>query len=287
MGNLEIEGKGELFPLWMGRILVTAVSPEWALTAARAASGFGYKNGIEGGIDVRTSDSPDGRPGVIFMVTAPKKPTLEKEMARRITQGILPSPTASCFNAMESGPETELVRLGDSIALFADGLQSKGTLSGRSGWILPAFDSEGGFFVEAEFGVKNGVSTNLIIIGDLTSILKAGMLFAESIQQVPSVICPYPGGLSKFGLKLDSDKYEFMKDKGTIRQEFSPKSPSSKLGSNELAYQIVIDSVDVSTLFEAIKQGIEGIQGIPGLSKITTSSYDGKLGEEFELSGLF
>jgi formylmethanofuran--tetrahydromethanopterin N-formyltransferase len=284
---LEIQGKGELFPLWMGRILITAISPEWALTAARAATGFGYKKGMEGGIDVRTSETPDGRPGVIVMIASSKKPALEREMARRITQSILPNPTASCYNAMDLDPEVEIVKLGDSIALFADGLQKKGTLGGRKGWILPSFDSPNGLFIESEFGIKHGVSTNLILIGDQASTLKAGMMFAESIQQVPSVSCPFPGGLSKFGLKLDSKSYDFMKDKGTIRQEFCPNAPDSKLGPNELAYQIIIDSVDVSTLFEAIRLGIEGIREVPGLSKITTSSYGGKLGEEFELSGLF
>ncbi|MHC1591647.1 MAG: hypothetical protein ACXQS8_06150 [Candidatus Helarchaeales archaeon] len=282
-----IEGKGELFPLWMGRILITAISPEWALTAARAACGFGYKKGVEGGIDIRISDGPDGRPGVIIMITAPKKSTLEKEMARRITQHVLTTPTASCLNAMEPSPEVEYVKLGNSIALFGDGLQKKAEFDNREVWLLPSFEDDAGFIVDSEFGIKRGVSTTLVLIGDASITLKAGMMFAETIQQTPGVICPYPGGLSKFGLKLDSKQYDFMKNRGTIDERFCPGTQNSVLKPNENAYQIIVDATDVTRLFDAIKHAINGIEHLTGLSKVVAISFGEKLGEEFEMSQLF
>ncbi|MHA1145961.1 MAG: hypothetical protein ACTSRW_14560 [Candidatus Helarchaeota archaeon] len=287
MENIEIRGKGELFPLWLGRILITAVSPEWALTAARAASGFGYKKGVEGGIDLRVLDGPDGRPGVILMIAAPTKAVLEKEMARRMTQSILPTPTACCLNAMEPDPEVENVKIGDSIALFGDGLQKKARFQDRQVWLLPSFDDPNGFILDSEFGLKRGVSTSIVLSGDPTTMLKAGMMFAEIIQETPGVICPYPGGLSKFGVKIGSVQYDFMKDKGTINQAFCPGIESSTINENEIAYQIIIDSLDVVKLFDAIKKGIEGIQHVPGLTRVTAVSHEGKLGEEFDLSQIF
>ncbi|MHA1894648.1 MAG: formylmethanofuran--tetrahydromethanopterin N-formyltransferase, partial [Candidatus Helarchaeota archaeon] len=194
--SIELDGTGELFPLWMSRILITAVSPEWALTAARMASGFGYKDGIEAGIDIRTTETPDKRYGVSLMIAAPTKKSLEKEMARRITQSIISTPTTSVFDYMIDDPEIEKIKVGDSISFFADGHQLKGILNDRQVWSVPSFD--GDFFIESEFGIKSGVSTNLIIMGsDPKNILQACMTFSEIIQEIPCIMSPYPGGFTR------------------------------------------------------------------------------------------
>ena len=89
-------------------------------------------------------ETPDQRPGVVLMVAAPTKKILEKELARRLVQAIVSTPTASAFDYMIEDPEIELVKVGDSISLFADGHQTKGNLGKREVWQLPSF--EGDFF---------------------------------------------------------------------------------------------------------------------------------------------
>ncbi|NHI93498.1 MAG: hypothetical protein EAX96_13505 [Candidatus Lokiarchaeota archaeon] len=280
--SFELDGTGELIALWMGRILVTAVSPEWALTAARMASGFGYKDGIEAGIDLRTSETPDKRYGVVMMIAAPTKKALEKEMARRITQSIICTPTSSVFDYMFDDPEVEKVKVGDSIAYFADGNQMKGMLNDRTVWNLPSFD--GDFFIESEFGMKLGVSTNIIIMGnDSKNVLQACMAFSEIVQETPGIMSPYPGGFTRFGFKLGSEKYDFMKK--TLNTKFCPKlhDPNIPKGTN-IAFQIILDALDVTNLFNTLKFGIESIENYPGITKITSSSFESKLGhEKFEL----
>ena len=276
--SILLEGTGELFPLYMGRVLVTAISSEWALTAARMASGFGYKDGIESGVDFRLDDTPDKRFGVVVMMAAPTKKALEKEMARRIFQSMVSTPTVSVFDYMIEDPEVEKIKIGDGIALFADGLQKKGQLGQKEVWSLPAFD--GSFFVEAEFGIKMGVSTNLIIMGeDLKNTLQACMTFTELIQDIPGIFCPYPGGITKFGMKLGSEKYDFMKK--TVNTKFCPGIPNSVVpkGTN-FAYQIILDALDVTNLFQALKMGVQSIENYSGITMITSSTFESKLGQD-------
>jgi len=276
--SFELDGTGELFPLWMGRILITAISSEWALTAARTASGFGYKDGIEAGIDIRTNETPDHRFGVVIMVAAPTKKALEKEMARRITQSILSTPTTSVFDGMIKDPEVVKVKIGDGISYFADGNQKKGMMNDRNVWNLPAFDGE--LFIESEFGMKLGVSTNMIIIGkDHKNVIQACMAFSELVQDTPGIMAPYPGGFTRFGFKLGSEKYDFMKK--TLNAKYCSKLEGIEVpkGSN-VAYQIILDALDVTAMFEMLKTGIEGIENYSGITKITSSSFESQLGTE-------
>ncbi|MHA1380342.1 MAG: hypothetical protein ACTSRG_18410 [Candidatus Helarchaeota archaeon] len=277
-----VEGKGELYSLWMSRILITAVSPEWALTGARSASGFGYKKGIEAGIDIRPMETVDNRPGVILILCAPNKKILEKELVRRIYQSLFPCPTVSIYDAMIKDPNVKKLEIGKTLSLFSDGFQKKGLFNDREVWSIPTY--EGNMLLENTFGAIEGVSTNLIIIGEKKVILKAGMKFAEEIEEKEGVICPFAGGMTKFGMKLDSLNYDFMKEKGTIDHRFCPdlqsKIKDTKIPPNAAAYQIIVDSLDVMTLFEALNHGIQAIKDMKGILKITATTFGGKLGSE-------
>ncbi|MFX0139899.1 MAG: formylmethanofuran--tetrahydromethanopterin N-formyltransferase [Candidatus Hodarchaeota archaeon] len=282
MSEIKIEGKGELYPLWISRILITAISPEWALTGARAASGFGTKKGVEAGVDIRPVNTIDNRPGVIIMICAPNKKLLEKEVARRIFQSLLTCPTVSVYDAMIEDPNVKRLEIGKVLSLYSDGFQKKGKFNEREVWSIPTM--EGNMLLESTFGIIEGVSTNLIIIGKKDVVLKAGMDFAEEIQDTEGVICPFAGGMTKFGIKLDSLKYDFMKKKGTIDQRFCPdlrtKIKNSEMPPDSAAYQIVVDSIEVMTLFQALNRGIEEIKDMKGILKITAASFEGKLGSE-------
>ncbi|MHA1301144.1 MAG: hypothetical protein ACTSO9_17120 [Candidatus Helarchaeota archaeon] len=287
MTEIKIEGKGELYPLWMSRILITAVSPEWALTGARAASGFGYQKGVEAGVDIRTTNTVDNRPGVIMMLCAPNRKLLQKELVRRIFQSLFPCPTVSIYDAMIEDPNVKKMEIGKTLSLFGDGFQKKGKFKDKEVWSIPTY--EGNMLIESTFGAIEGVSTNLIVIGEKKVILKAGMAFAEEIEDREGVICPFAGGMTKFGIKLDSLNYDFMKEKGTIDHRFCPDLKSeisdSQLPPDAAAYQIIVDSLDVMTLFEALNHGIKAIKDMKGILKITATTFGGKLGaEQYDLT---
>ena len=60
----------EMFPMWAGRILITAANEKWALIAARTATGFASSiimSPAEASVEglVSPKETPDGRPGAI------------------------------------------------------------------------------------------------------------------------------------------------------------------------------------------------------------------------------
>jgi formylmethanofuran--tetrahydromethanopterin N-formyltransferase len=63
----------EMFPMWAGRILITAANEKWALIAARTASGFASSiimSPAESSVEtlVPPEETPDGRPGAIIQI---------------------------------------------------------------------------------------------------------------------------------------------------------------------------------------------------------------------------
>ena len=68
----------EAFPTWVCRVIITAVTMEWARKAATEATGFATsaigcpcEAGIE--LELDGSQTPDGRPGVSILICAGKK----------------------------------------------------------------------------------------------------------------------------------------------------------------------------------------------------------------------
>jgi len=90
----------EMFPLWAGRVLITADNERWALTAAAAATGFATSiimSPAEAGIEgiVPADETPDNRIGVLIQIYNRNRFELKKQMIMRIGQCIMTCPTTS------------------------------------------------------------------------------------------------------------------------------------------------------------------------------------------------
>ena len=73
----------EAFPTWIARVIITAVTEEWAKKAATEATGFATSAigcPCEAGIEsvLRPDETPDGRPGVSILICASKKKLKEQ-----------------------------------------------------------------------------------------------------------------------------------------------------------------------------------------------------------------
>ena len=81
MSNQVFEHKGveivdtyaEMFPMWAARLVITADSMNWALTAARSATGYATSiigSPAESGIEskIKPEKTPDGRPGIVIQI---------------------------------------------------------------------------------------------------------------------------------------------------------------------------------------------------------------------------
>jgi formylmethanofuran--tetrahydromethanopterin N-formyltransferase len=235
----------EMFPMWLGRILITAETKGWALTAARAATGFAASvimSPAEAGIEKEISpeETVDGRPGILIQIYHLRGHNLKTQMITRIGQCVMTCPTTSAFNALEN--PVKILKIGRSLSLFGDGFQRKDMFEDRTIWRIPVMDGE--FVIEDRFGVKRGVAGgNLLILAkDTSSGLRAAELAIKAARQVDGVIFPFPGGICRSGSKVGSLKYKLKASK------------------------------------TAMAEGIKAAASMPGVLKITAANYGGKLG---------
>jgi formylmethanofuran--tetrahydromethanopterin N-formyltransferase len=274
----------EMFPMWVGRVLVTAATEEWALTSATAATGFAVSiimSPAEAGIEkiVNKDETPDGRPGVIFQIYHTFGHGVKSQMLSRIGQCVMTCPTTAAFDAM-TAQRVKKLKIGKSISLFGDGYQKKETLFGRKMWRIPVMEGE--FVVESRFGVKRGVAGGnfLILAENIDSGLAAAQAAVNAIQKVDNVVLTFPGGVCRSGSKIGSRKYKLG---ASTNHPFCPTvkeiTEDSKIpdGVNSV-FELVINGLDLISVQQAIAEGIRAAVSIPGVVKITAANYGGKLG---------
>src|SRR5574342_572625 len=145
INGVEIEDTfAEAFKMRAARAIVTAETAGWARTAAALAA-----------------ETPDGRPGVSFLVFGFNTQALGKALVNRVGQCVMTCPTTACFNGLVPGEET--VKVGGLLRFFGDGHQASKQLDGRRYWRVPVMDGE--FLFKDEFGIQRAVAgANLLIL---------------------------------------------------------------------------------------------------------------------------
>ena len=114
-GTKILDTFAEAFPVWLSRIIITAATKKWAYKTAVEATGFATSKigcpceaGIEGYLTKK--ETPDGRAGVSILICAEKK-TMKSNVASRISQCILPAPTASAFDGFPDAESRFFIRM--------------------------------------------------------------------------------------------------------------------------------------------------------------------------------
>jgi formylmethanofuran--tetrahydromethanopterin N-formyltransferase len=274
----------EMFPLWAGRVLITADSEKWALTAAEVATGFATSvimSPAEAGIEdtISVDNTPDNRIGILIQIYNHNRFELKNQMILRIGQCIMTCPTTSAFDAM---PDTKRrLKVGRSIRLFGDGFQKKGLVGNRKVWKIPVM--EGNFIVEDSFGVAEAIAGGnfLILAKDKSSGLKAAEEAVKAIKtKANDVILPFPGGICRSGSKAGSLKYKL---KASTNHPFCPGLKAlvqdSKLSEDvNCVYEIVINGLSVEAVKKAMGEGVKVAAGVSGVVRISSGNYGGRLG---------
>ncbi|MHC3129264.1 MAG: formylmethanofuran--tetrahydromethanopterin N-formyltransferase [Candidatus Bathyarchaeota archaeon] len=274
----------EMFPLWAGRILITAANEKWALIAARTAAGFASSiimSPAEAAVETLVSpkETPDGRPGAIIQIYHSSRRELKHQMSLRIGQCIMTCPTTAAFDALPKAKRR--VKIGRSLRLFGDGFQKKGEVAGRKVWRIPVMEGE--FMVENDFGIMKAVASGnmLILAKDWKAALKASEDAKEAISKnVRGVIMPFPGGLCRAGSKVGSLNYKLP---ASTNHQYCPTikklvSDSEVPDNVESVYEIVINGLNQKVVKKAMAEGIKAAVKVPGVVKITAGNYGGKLG---------
>ncbi len=274
----------EMFPLWAGRILITAYNERWALTAASVATGFATSvimSPAEASIEgiVPAEKTPDNRVGALIQIYNRNRFELKNQMILRIGQCIMTCPTASAFDAMPNAKRK--MKVGRSIRLFGDGFQRKGLVGNRKVWKIPVM--EGDFIVEDMFGAAEAIAGGnfLILAKDKPSGLKASEEAVNAIKtKANEVILPFPGGICRSGSKAGSLKYKL---KASTNHPFCPGlktliQDSQLPESVNCVYEIVINGLTVEAIKKAMGEGMRAAASVPGVVRISAGNYGGKLG---------
>jgi formylmethanofuran--tetrahydromethanopterin N-formyltransferase len=274
----------EMFPMWAGRVLITAENEKWALTAANVATGLATSvimSPAEAGIEgiVPPDKTPDNRVGVLIQIYNRNRFDLKNQMILRIGQCVMTCPTTSAFNAMPNAKRK--LKVGRSIRFFGDGFQKKGVVGNRKVWKIPVMEGE--FIVEDSFGATEAIAGGnfLILAKDKSSGLKAAEEAVKAIQsKISEVIMPFPGGICRSGSKAGSLKYKL---KASTNHLFCPTLktlvPDSQLLENvNCVYEIVINGLTVEAVKKAMSEGMKAAARISGVLRISAGNYGGKLG---------
>ena len=274
----------EMFPLWAGRVLITADSERWALAAAATTTGFATSvimSPAEAGIEgvVPADKTPDKRVGVSVQIYNRNRFELKNQMILRIGQCIMTCPTASAFNAMPNAKRK--LKVGRSIRLFGDGFQKKGLIGNRKVWRIPVMEGE--FIVEDAFGAAKAIAGGnfLILAKGKSSGLKAADEAVKAIKgKASEVILPFPGGICRSGSKAGSLKYKL---KASTSHSFCPRLkkvvPDSQLPENvNCVYEIVINGLTLEAVKRAMGEGVRAAASVLGVIRISAGNYGGKLG---------
>src|SRR5262245_27936261 len=178
------------------RVMVTAATAEWAMTAAREATGYAASVigcDAEAGIEreLPPDETPDGRPGVSLLLFAFNRDALQKAVVNRVGQCVLTCPTTACYNGLPAVKD-KTIRVGGNLRFFGDGWQFSKKLEGRRFWRVPVMDGE--FVCEDVFGTTKGVAGGnfLIVAEGQSAALAAAEAAVAAMRRVPGIILPFP-----------------------------------------------------------------------------------------------
>ena len=271
----------EAFTMWGVRLIVTAGSRQWALTAAQVTTGFATSIigcGCEAGIERELSadETPDGRPGISLLLFTRPRENVQAQLLLRVGQGVMTCATTACYNGLESEDQ---VSVGGKLRYFGDGFQSSKRIAGRRFWRIPVMEGE--FLVEDLFGVQKGVAGgNFLILGETHSAaLSAAEAAVAAIRSVRGVVTPFPGGVVRSGSKVGS-RYKPLRASTndaycpTLRGMVESALPA---GVNTVL-EIVICGLSEEQVRAAMRAGIEAACR-PGVVRISAGNYGGRLGK--------
>jgi formylmethanofuran--tetrahydromethanopterin N-formyltransferase len=273
----------EMFPLWAGRVLITAQNEKWAQIAASVTTGFATSvimAPAEAAIEsyVPADKTPDNRPGALVQIYNRDRFELKHQLMERIGQCIMTCPTTAAFNGLTG---KRVLRVGSSLRYFGDGFQKKTMAGGRKCWKIPVM--EGNFIVEDGFGAMEAVAGGnfMIFAENQADGLKAAEAAADAIRaRAPDVIMPFPGGVCRAGSKAGSLKYKM---KASTNHPYCPTLktlvPDSVVPDNVTSvYEIVMNGLTLDAVKNGMKQGVTAAACQSGIVKISSGNYGGKLG---------
>ncbi|TWT80698.1 Formyltransferase/hydrolase complex subunit D [Planctomycetes bacterium CA13] len=280
----------EAFDMKATRLVVTADDQQWVNDAVAAMTGFGTSV-IACGIEIAMEQpleperTPDGRPGAAILAFAVSSKEMEKQITRRAGQCVLTCPTSALYAgiAATTPKSQQRIPIGKALRYFGDGHQISKVIQGRRFWRIPVMDGE--FVCDHDVAQVDGIGGgNIILLGqNVDSVTRGCRAAVKAMRNVPSVIMPFPGGVTRSGSKVGS-KYAtlFASTNDAYCPTLRETSPASLLRDAEtVAMEIVIDGLSDAAIRDAMRAGIfaacqSNEDGT--LRRITAGNFGGNLG---------
>tara|TARA_B100000035_G_scaffold258988_1_gene229465 strand:+ start:842 stop:1738 length:897 start_codon:yes stop_codon:yes gene_type:complete len=275
----------EAFNMKASRIIVTADNSKWAKNACNSFTGFATSViacGIEAGIEMelKKSETPDGRPGYSILLFSMSRSQLEKQLETRVGQCILTCPTTAIFSGMDG---EDMIPLGKNLRYFGDGYQISKKIQNKRFWRIPVMDGE---FLCEEMTARApaiGGGNFLVLSKNRKSCLEACEIAVNSIKDLPNVITPFPGGVVRSGSKVGS-KYKALI--ASTNDAFCPtlRSLTNSILAKDVncVMEIVINGLSSEDISLATRRCIDSISRSTikkDIVSISAGNYGGKLGQ--------
>ena len=275
----------EAFNMKASRIIVTADNSKWAKNACNSFTGFATSViacGIEAGIEMelKKSETPDGRPGYSILLFSMSRSQLEKQLETRVGQCILTCPTTAIFSGMDG---EDMIPLGKNLRYFGDGYQISKKIQNKRFWRIPVMDGE---FLCEEMTARVpaiGGGNFLVLSKNRKSCLEACEIAVNSIKDLPNVITPFPGGVVRSGSKVGS-KYKALI--ASTNDAFCPtlRSLTNSMLAKDVncVMEIVINGLSSEDISLATRRCIDSISRSKikkDIVSISAGNYGGKLGQ--------
>jgi formylmethanofuran--tetrahydromethanopterin N-formyltransferase len=277
-------------------LLITARDLRWVEHAVAAATGNASSTimcDCEAGLDRFVGPgadpsftTPDHRPGAIVQLHVPRfrkdrVQALERAALVRICQNVLTCPTTACFNLIDSA---EYFHMGRKVAYFGDGFQKRIERFGRKMWWVPTLGGE--FILDRRLGYADGLmGGNLWFMGETEgAALAAAEAGVAAVRGCPGVIMPFPGGIAGSGSKAGSN-YRFAF--ASTYEKFCPLLKGDPAANTDLpenvasVMEIIINGRDLNAIIRATQAAINASVNTPGLLRISSGNYGGRLGKSF------
>ncbi|RMF89592.1 MAG: formylmethanofuran--tetrahydromethanopterin N-formyltransferase [Methanobacteriota archaeon] len=235
----------------------------------------------EGGVEawLGADETPDGRRGAVIQLWVNHgregPAVLEREVSKRIRQGILVVPTTRVFNALDSEDRLDIM---DGVGHCGDGYETVERRFHREMINIPIMMGE--FLIERSLGFSKGVmGGNIWIFCDSeAAALRAGDRAVEAVAGVSGAVTPFD--VCSAGSKVETN---FPEIGPTTNHPYCPslrdRVADSMVPSGVVSIpEIVINGVSLDVVKKAMREVIYAVKDLKGVVKISAGNFGGKLG---------
>ncbi|MBO7719515.1 MAG: formylmethanofuran--tetrahydromethanopterin N-formyltransferase [Methanosphaera sp.] len=224
--------------------------------------------------------TPDNRPGVLiqFWYNTKDLAKFDKELSFRIRQDILVKPFVKIFDA--SIDPFDYIDTTEHVGHCGDGYEWTEQIDGRTMIRVPICVPD--FYIEQKLGCMEGImGVNFwYYCSSKEAVLEAGYKSLEALAEVDGICTPFD--ICSAGSKVETNYPEIGP---TTNHPYCP-SLKDKIGDESKVEdgvnyipEIVINALTTEDAEKSLIEGINALNGIEGVLKVSAGNYGGNLGK--------